>query len=164
MFSVNTAQMSRFKAALSALPAPATVLDVGCGACHTRDILHALWQDATLIGVDADPTELPRQPLLQTMILCADVCALPFCDPFDMVLCRHPDLDRHRTVWAAFFQNVRRWARQTVLVTTYTLPEFEALSKWVGKPLAGWQEVGMANLPPAGIDGRDAWVGAWVVA
>lgn len=143
---------------------PTTVLEVGCGACQTEDVLHGLWQETTLIGVDSDPNELPRHTSAHTLFLCANVCALPFRDPFDMVLCRHPDIERQTRAWAGFFRDVGRWARQTVLVTTYTLPEFEIVYGWVKASLVGWRELGIGNLPPAGIDGRDAWVGAWLVA
>lgn len=42
------------------LPAPATVLDMGCGAGNLTPLFRARWPDAKLIGVDSSPEMLAK--------------------------------------------------------------------------------------------------------
>ncbi len=110
-----------------------TILDIGCGQGHECRELLDVFQAATLIAVETDEDAVRQaQTVLSDLraratVIHGDAAALSTLAPgtYDLIVIRHPDVDRQPGKWNAIFkaavEQVR--ARGFAIVTTYTLPE-----------------------------------------
>ncbi len=155
--------LPRLRAALQALlPDPGAVrwaLDAGCGACPPARTLHELFPAAVLLGIDRDPFVLRGKPFLRLIV--GDVARLPLARSvrFDLILIRHPDVDRHLERWRQASMGLPGWLRPEgrMLVSCYAAHEVEtmraALLAGGARPLD--IDVG---LPPVDLAGQDRYV------
>ncbi len=139
------------------LPNCAHILDVGCAAWRDLPVYCAVFSTARIVGLDRDIAGLVAAP--QGCRVQADMNQLPFRGGFDLVLVRHPDLDRSRSAWGHFLRHAPLNEGGILLISTYTLPEIEQVRGWLldaaslsAAPLAG------ERLAPPGLAGRDRFV------
>ena len=146
------------------------MLELGCG--NSPDALQFYVTNAAvgaryivpfLIGIDHDFAALRHAERSSIHLLQADIAYLPFHMQFDLVIVRHPDIDRHASVWQKALIHGPDLLNKNgiLLVTTYSLPEFEqakgllASSKLVDTPLE------TKHLAPPGLQGRDRFILCW---
>lgn len=155
--------LPRLRAALRALlPDPTAVrwaLDAGCGAFPTARTLEELFPAAVLLGIDRDPFALRGKPSLRLIV--GDVARLPLARSvrFDLILIRHPDVDRHRQVWQQACLLLPGWLRPggRVLVSCYAAHEVEAVREMLRA--GGALPVTLAgSLPPVDLSGQDRYL------
>ena len=133
--------LGRFHRKIDALVAasqPCTVLDAGCGEGFIAGYLkqrHPDWQitgvDASAAAIDYAQAHFGTAATFQT----GDVRALPFEDgAFDVVLCS--EVLEHLARPCAAVRELKRVARQRVVLTVPREPYFDALSRlgrWLGR-------------------------------
>jgi SAM-dependent methyltransferase len=155
---------ARLASILRQLPRPRRVLEVGCGACPglavvaapgTKPGMLALALDCDLAALRRARRHYPTLNLVQ-----ADSARLPFRQRFglfDLIVARHPDLDRSRAAWQDTFQDIRHWLSDSgmVVVTAYSAPELDLARGWLAS--GGLVPVPLAvdQLNPPGLSGRD---------
>lgn len=140
---------------LLVLPGQPWILDAGCGAGADWAVYRAAYPAARIVGLDRDGGALRRAGREADRVQ-ADLKALPFGAGFDLVLARHPDLDRRRDSWARFLVEAPVKAGGLLLVSAYALPEIEQARDWLrGAPT--WEALPLAveRLAPPGLMGRD---------
>src|SRR5438128_731511 len=126
---------ARLSSILAQLPTPRRVLELGCG--H-RSVIAA--PNALHVAVDHDGRALqsaqipaaPVQPAVALHLLQADIEHLPFRARFDLILARHPDVDRHRESWHFVFAHAHDYLdiSGVLLVTVYSPLEAELIRSW----------------------------------
>ncbi|MBN1964951.1 MAG: hypothetical protein JW910_09905 [Anaerolineae bacterium] len=121
--------LPRLQAALQALfPDPAgvrRVLNLGCGAFPEANLLRQCFPAAQLLGIDRDHRALRAVP--GVALLVGEGERLPFGDEvrFELVLVRHPDVDRDSVAWGRVGAAVpaRLVGNGRVLVSCYAAHE-----------------------------------------
>jgi hypothetical protein len=143
------------------LPDRPLILDAGCADGHDFPIYCKAYNSARIVGVDWDAATLHRAPhnARQVCLVQADINCLPCGGGFDLVLARHPDLDRHRSGWAQFLSQVPLNDSGLLVISAYALSEIEQARNWLLKhdllePIA----LAVENLAPPGLTGRDRFV------
>jgi hypothetical protein len=141
---------------------------LGCGACPDAAIYHAVCPGARIVGADIDRVALKRARQLVFTApwlwpLQADVRALPFKAGFDLLLVRHPDVDRFRSAWEQVLSVLPRFLTTPgwVLVTTYGVTEIEAARNWLSRTELTPVPLLEERLVGAGLAGRDRFALAW---
>jgi hypothetical protein len=109
------------------------------------------------VGVDWEIASLRAAPRGYTVQ--ADLNRLPFWGGFDLVLARHPDLDRHRSTWTQFLRHAPLNDGGLLAVSTYALPEIEQARDWLLNH-ESLEPVSLAveYLASPGLAGRDRFV------
>jgi hypothetical protein len=133
------------------------ILDAGCADGRGFPIYRAVYSTARIVGVDWEIASLRAAPHGYTIQ--ADLNRLPFRGGFDLVLARHPDLDRHRSGWARFLRQAPLNDGGLLVVSTYALPEIEQARDWLLND-ESLEPVSLAieHLAPPGLAGRDRFV------
>jgi SAM-dependent methyltransferase len=158
---------ARLASILRQLPRPRRVLEVGCGAwpglvrvaaSGTMPGLMAVALDADLAALRQARRQSPGVNLVQ-----ADITRLPFrrrFDLFDLIVARHPDLDRSRSAWQDTFQNITGWLSDSglVVVTAYSAPEIDLARGWLVSGGLAPVPLAVDQLSPPGLSGRDRFV------
>src|SRR5258708_17080792 len=126
---------ARLSSILAQLPTLRRVLELGCG--H-RPVIAA--RNALHVAVDHDGRALQTaqipvasvQPEVALHLLQADVEHLPFRARFDLILARHPDVDRSRDSWYHALTHARDYLAENgvLLVTVYSPLEAELVRSW----------------------------------
>jgi SAM-dependent methyltransferase len=142
------------------------VLELGCGDC--RDLaaysatfgvaVSAIFLDCDLAALHCARFSFPDATLLQ-----GDIRRLPLRAPFDLVVARHPDVDRSPEDWRTALQaaSARLATGGILLMTTYSAPELERISGWLASCNLRPCAVSSARLSPPGLSGRDRFVAAY---
>ena len=75
------------------------VLNIGCGGFPSARVLRQMFPAALLLGIDLHVAALRRAAGLH--LIAADAARLPLAGHvrFDLILLRHPDVDRHPAHW-----------------------------------------------------------------
>lgn len=147
-FAALLQQLSTFQ------PYATSILDLGCGALPDAACYAAQWPGARLLAVDWDLAALQRiEPSTVGLRLQADGLHLPFAGAVEVVVARHPDVDRHREGWRRIFAEVARILTGTVLVTTYTATECDLVRRWMLE--ASLSPVLVDPTVPLSLSGRD---------
>ena len=120
----------RLNSILAQLPVPRRVLELGCGDCPV-----VAAPDAFHVAIDQNDVALQTAqiPAAARLFLAqADIVRLPFKARFDLILARHPDVDRHRDSWRLALTHAHEYlaARGVLLVTVYSLPEVDLIESW----------------------------------
>ena len=120
-----------------------------------------------LVGVDRNPRVLLQasSQLPTAFFLQAEAADLPFgyTSHFDLIIARHPDIDRYPADWRASFATLPRLLKSAgrLVVTTYNAAELTQIRDWLTATV--WQEVPLDRhrLVAPGLQGRDAHVLCW---
>jgi SAM-dependent methyltransferase len=157
---------ARLASILRQLPRPRRVLEVGCGACPglvrvasgTTPGLMAVALDADLAALRQARRQYPGLGLVQ-----ADSTRLPLrrqFDLFDLIVARHPDLDRSRDGWQRTLQDMPGWLSDSglVVVTAYSAPEIDLACGWLVSGGLAPVLLAIDQLIPPGLSGRDRFV------
>jgi hypothetical protein len=164
-FSGDSARLS---SALNQLPQSARVLEIGCGDCNGVPL--ASIAGALYIGVDIDLAALHRaihcQPAInQTALhfIQADIAHLPLRAQFDLILVRHPDIDKQRRAWECILAGIAPLLASTgtLLVTTYSVAEMETIDGWLAATGLIRLPLDAARLADTDLIGRDRFVIAY---
>lgn len=149
------------RAALAALtaggPPVRRVLVVGCGDFASAPVLRELFPGALLGGIDLDWGALRLAAARQVIV--ADGGHLPFSltPGFDLVVIRHPDVDRHPAGWRRVGLALGAWVGGggRILVSGYARHEVDALRESLSQ--AGWLPwtLDQKILPPVDLVGQD---------
>ena len=121
---------ARLGSILAQLPTPRRVLELGCG--H-RPVLAA--PNALHFAVDHDDRALRSAHLpvsARLLLMQADIAHLPLRARFDLILARHPDVDRHPETWQFVLLRAHEYleASGVLLVTVYSPLEAELIRSW----------------------------------
>lgn len=161
--------LARLRAALSALIAEPTevrrILSVGCGDFPSAGVLRELFPSALLIGLERESTVMSNRAGVDRVI--AEAARPPFKSrpglqssaDFDLILVRHPDVDRHPGGWGQASRCLPGYLspRGRILLSCFTATELQAIQ-------AALLEGGAKRLPirlgTAAVDlvGRDRWL------
>jgi hypothetical protein len=175
---------ARLYSALSQLPCPSLALELACGddpavahyftaycastrffaVDHDYLALKRLGLQAALLSPALSPTQAKGKGAIQNnwiqraILLLASITALPFAARFDLIIARHPDIDRHRADWQTAFSRLPTYLSPGghVLVTTYSISEADQLRDWLKVITA--DEVLLLNLAPPALTGRDRFI------
>ncbi len=154
---------ARLASILRQLPRPQRVLEVGCGACPGLAAVAAPGIVAVALDFDLAALRQTRHQYPGLNLVQADSARLPFRQRFglfDLIMARHPDLDRSRTTWQHTFQDIPDWLNNSgrVVVTAYSVPEIDLARAWLAH--GGLIPVPLAvdQLNPPGLSGRDRFV------
>jgi len=135
-------------------PDAGSILDLGCGTVLDATSYAEQWPSARLFAVDWDVAALQMiRPSGLGLRLQADGRHLPFAAIFEVIVIRHPDVDRHRERWHKIIKEVARVLRGTILVTTYTGTECDQIRRWMHE--SGLSPVLVDHTVPLSLSGRD---------
>lgn len=143
------------------LPEHSLILDAGCAEGRDFPIYGAVYGTARIVALDWDAAPLctALRNERQVYLVQADMNYLPFQGGFDLVLARHPDLDRRRLVWAQFLHHVPLNDGGLLVISTYALPEIEQVRDWLLNEVSLKQvPLAVECLAPPGLAGRDRFV------
>lgn len=155
-----TADLLRLRAVLGSLFPDSSqvhrVLNLGCGAFPSASVLRALFPAARLIGLDRELYALSPQP--ETALIAAVGAYAPFAPTarFDLLLVRHPDVDRDPAGWQRVAATLPAWLSSTgrLLVSGYAAHEVDTLRAIL--LVCGLRECPLpARLPAVDLAGRD---------
>jgi hypothetical protein len=160
--------VTRLHSALAQLPCPRIALELGCGAdsavasyfaihCPTTRLIALDHNFAALRQFHRSTASLPVQ---------ADIKSLPFHIHFDLIIARHPDIDRHRSDWQQAFASLPQYLSPAahLLITTYSVPEADLLRQWLTTPLPSgspspFAERGLGGeVSPPDLSGKDRFI------
>jgi hypothetical protein len=115
------------------------------------------------LGVDHDAMALLTIHNSFIHLIQADISRLPFDAPFDLIVARHPDVDRHTTAWQQALVHASNLLDKAgyLLVTTYSLPEIERVNGWMESMALISLSVPTKHLVPPGLQGCDRYIGCW---
>lgn len=124
------AEKLRLNSILAQLPRPRRVLELGCGSDPIT-----VGPDATHLGIDLDGEVLRANQSPGTgnvLLVQADIACLPLFARFDLILARHPDVDRHPESWHVALTRAPDYLIPggVLLITVYSLPEVELIRNW----------------------------------
>jgi SAM-dependent methyltransferase len=154
---------ARLVSILRQLPRPRRALEVGCGACPGLAVIAA--SGLMAVALDLDLAALRRawrqHPGLR--LVQADSARLPFrrrFDLFDLIMVRHPDLDRSREGWQRTFQDMPGWLSDSglMVVSAYSAPEIDLARGWLATGGLVPVPLTVDHLIPPGLSGRDRFV------
>ena len=161
--------LPRLRATLMALfPPPAAVrlvLSVGCGSFPTAGPLRRLFPAAMLVGIDHSLDDLRagrgRWGVADVRLIGGDAARMPLAGMarFDLILIRHPDVDRHPERWRQVCRALPRVLSPggRVLVSCYAAHEMAAIRAGLiaggAKPLPA-----RLSLAPVDLIGQDRWL------
>ncbi|MCC7210040.1 MAG: hypothetical protein IT323_22240 [Anaerolineae bacterium] len=160
---------ARLRSLLCHLPMPHLAADLGCGAAHDALVYRAAWPDALIVGLDSDRLAALgwRQGLRggeRFYFVRGDAAWPPLAPHFDVILVRHPDLNRSPKSWIKALRAAAGLlaARGALLVSTYSLSEIERARRWLDAE-AALTPLGFdpAALAPVGLSGRDRFALAY---
>jgi SAM-dependent methyltransferase len=149
------------------------VLEIGCGDCDGVPL--ASIAGALYVGVDIDLAAL-HMAILRRAIHCqstinqtalhfiqADIAHLPLRAHFDLILVRHPDVDRHRAAWERAFRGIVPLLTRAgiLIVTTYSVAETETIRGWLGTTGLIHLPLDTGRLAETDLIGRDRFVIAY---
>ena len=158
---------TRLASILAQLDGPRKVLELGCGAFAGALKIYSRGSEMFLLGMDRDPQRLsqahPQVP--DAWFLQADITSLPLSLTyrFDLVVVRHPDIDRDPGEWrsslaaAPGFLATSGW----LVVTTYSAAELEQIRGWLSLTELRNFPLDTHRLAAPGLQGRDAFVMCW---
>ena len=161
-----TPDLARLAAALAALtagmPPPRRILDVGCGTFASADVLRARFPAALVCGLDRDGDVLqfaPPWPGPAGCVIVADGAWLPFAPTpgFDLILVRHPDVDRRREGWQRVGVALAAClaAEGRIVVSCYSPHEADVLRAVLLRVGLEMLPLDQKILPPANLAGQD---------
>lgn len=141
------------------------MLELGCGNSADALRFYAIARDAVplLVGVDHDFAVLRNADRSAIHLLQADIAHLPFCTQFDLVIARHPDIDRHASAWQkALIHGPDLLNKDGILLlTTYSLSEYERVKDWLMSSKLADLPLAIEHLAPPGLQGRDRFILSW---
>jgi hypothetical protein len=88
----------------------------------------------------------------------ADVQRLPFATKFDLIIIRHPDLDRHYDAWHSAIFNLPVTPNGIVVITVYSTAEAERVRDWFSALQFSPLQLDTSRLHPIHLDGRDRFI------
>jgi hypothetical protein len=167
---------ARLRSILRQVPQPQQVLELGCGDCCEVPLVSI--PGAFYIGLDLDHGALRRAGrTLQANLypsgnhnvaisqckfhlIQADIVYLPFRTQFDLILVRHPDVDRHRGDWELIVTGMAHLLTTpgTMIVTTYSVSELELISTWLAETGLIRMPLDTGQLAAPDLVGRDGFV------
>jgi SAM-dependent methyltransferase len=165
----DEAEVARLLSLLRHLPMPRHAIDLGCGAAQDELIYRAAWPDALIVGLDSDRLAgLGWRQVLRGderfFFVRGDAAWPPFSPCFDVVLIRHPDLNRRTRAWKQALQAAAGLLTKAgvLLITAYSLPEIERARRWLD-PETALTHIALdeATLAPVGLSGRDRYALAY---
>jgi 16S rRNA G1207 methylase RsmC len=121
----------RLRSILTQLPLPQHILELGCGAFSEASVYRQMFPEAMIVGVDNNESVLEQarhtNRALNIAFALADGTAMPFAKVFDLILIRHPNIDRHRQSWKQIFIDANKYLKPGghLVATVYSLPEYE---------------------------------------
>jgi SAM-dependent methyltransferase len=149
--------ISIFRHLLRRFPAPRSILDIGCGDCRDVPAYRDVLSDVPIVGIDQDRSALHLAHRHNVLAVEANIATLPLQSTFDLVLMRHPDLDRHRADWENVLHVVSRWQNSILLITTYSAAEMDQIQHML--PFLTMPD----DLAPPGLAGRDRFAAIYYV-
>jgi hypothetical protein len=160
---------ARLESLLRCLPVPRYAVDLGCGAAQDALVYRAAWPEVVIIGLDSDRLAGLgwRQGLRgdeRLFFVRGDATSPPLAPRFDVVLVRHPDLNRRLEGWRLALPAAAGLLRidGVLLVTTYSLSEIERARRWLDPETALTPLVlNPVMLAPVGLSGRDRYALAY---
>jgi SAM-dependent methyltransferase len=167
---------ARLRSILKQVPQPKRVLELGCGDCCEVPLVSN--PGAFYIGLDLDhgalrraggilqanlyPSDNHNEAISQCRfhLIQADIVYLPFRTQFDLILVRHPDVDRHRGDWELIFTGIAHLLTEsgTLILTTYSVPELELISTWLAETGSICMPLDTGQLAEPDLVGRDRFV------
>lgn len=160
--------MRRFASLLDQLAFPIKrSLSIGCGSYPEFASLYECHPRALHIGLDRDMFALKGnagfQPFLdqQPALIQANGLRLPFACKFDLILIRHPDVAKLSESWTTILQQIPFYLEKVLLITTYSLDEYEFVRHRVTLPAYPLNE---NALTPVDLVGHDKFVLAYQVS
>ena len=112
---------------------------------------------AAALDVDLAALRQARRQYPTLNLVQADSARLPFRRRFDLIVARHPDLDRYRTAWQDTFRGITGWLHDSGLavVTAYSAPEIDLARGWLESGHLVPVPLAVDQLIPPGLAGRD---------
>jgi SAM-dependent methyltransferase len=155
---------TRFISVLAQLPRPQHVLELGCGD-DPEAALYFANSGITMLGVDRNSEVLCSIRAYYPRLVQADITRLPLHAHFDLIIARHPDIDRRRSDWQSALTTANNWLSPDgiLLVTVYSAGEYEQVRSWLRITLLKPYPLLPDNLVPPALDGRDRFVMAYAV-
>ncbi len=149
--------VSRLQSLLAILPRPRHVLELGCGDCPVP-----FEPDVITINLDIDGQALrrARRQSAASYLIQADIRQLPLMTQFDLILARHPDLDRHPGEWRLALDGAPELLthRGLLVITTYSAHEVETLRDWLRRQPLIQFPLELERLSKPGLDGADRFI------
>jgi len=151
---------ARLASLFSQLPPPRYILEIGSGRTPGTPFY---FTDTPIVAVDSDAEAL-RAAHRATQHPCfysvqADAANLPLPIPlkqFDLIVVRHPDLDKTPDRWGVIFQHILGGVCGILVTTTYSALEMDMLRGW----LSTWDAypIRYQHLTATALDGSDRFV------
>jgi hypothetical protein len=116
------------------------------------------WQSSLLIGVDLDFVSLRLAARHYPNLVQANIQYLPFSTPFDLILIRHPNIDKQRYAWQKAIFNLPVTNDGVVVITVYSIAEAEQIRDWFSSLSFSTLTLNTSRLHPPYLDGRDRFV------
>src|SRR5215510_2977957 len=171
----RVARPSRLVSILRQLPCPRRALDLGCGdddqlaeflIDHCNGETQTSPHQRVIVSLDVDLSGLRAiRRRGKSQAIQADLTALPIgaLTPFDLVLIRHPDIDRARNAWKLTFLRMPILLRGDgiLLVTTYSAAELDQINGWLKIPTLDTYPLRKEQLSPPDLVGRDRFVAVY---
>jgi hypothetical protein len=138
---------------------PNGILELGCGAFREAPLYSVVFGTVQIIGIDRYlPYAIPDALCIQ-----ADAAQLPFSRRFDLIVIRHPDVDRHPDAWFAAITLTPDHLNDggLLLITTYSAGEAIQARDWLKTtPLIPVTPNPMnePDIPAPNLSGRDRFV------
>lgn len=165
----DEADVARLVSLLYRLPIPRYAVDLGCGAAQDKLTYRAMWPEAVIVGLDSDRLAGLgwRQGLRgdeRFFFVRGDAAQPPLAPCFNVVLVRHPDLNRRVDGWRQALRAATGLLNPdgVLLVTAYSLPESEQVRRWLD-PDTHLTSLALepSLLAPVGLSGRDRYALAY---
>ncbi|MEP7286582.1 MAG: class I SAM-dependent methyltransferase [Chloroflexota bacterium] len=148
---------------LAQCPCPRLALELGCGdRVETASYLARVCPSARLVSLDIDLSALrtasrtSSQPS-GSILVQGDITRLPLRTHFDLIIVRHPDLDRHPADWEQALTATPDWltTQGILLITLYSIAEVEQVRRWVSPLPFAPMTFAEDLLAAPGLSGRD---------
>ncbi|HVO42688.1 MAG TPA: hypothetical protein VMT34_08700 [Aggregatilineales bacterium] len=148
---------ARLASLFDQLPPPRTILEIGPG-CWPATPVHFPTTPIAAVDWDGEALQAARRRISHPCFypVQADAADLPLRRIFDLVVVRHPDLDRHPDRWARVFARIPGALCGILVVTTYSAHEMEIIRPWL-RPLVAYP-VRYDRLSLVTLDGADRCV------
>ena len=132
--------------------APSRSLTLGCGGFPSYDVLLDARPNWLHTGLDFDPDVL--RPAKNYPVILGEGTALPFRDPFALILIRHPDVALHADGWKVIFRDAGDYLVPggILLITAFNLDEREFIRQNVTLPPYRLDDMALASPDLSGQD------------
>jgi hypothetical protein len=151
---------TRLVSILALLPVPRFALEIGCGVYPASQCCATIGSRWIALDPYLPSLHEARQRGPQVWLIQADGCALPLNASFDLILIRHPDLDRASDSWHYILKSASQWLSPggMLAVTLYSYAERDQVRAWLNPLSLRCEFPPERDLCPPGLAGRDRFV------